>query len=633
MAITPEQENAGEGSWGFAELEHTAEHTAQQISYLRQILKENAPGRRIVDVGCGSGHHAIGLAKAGFDVTGLDVSEWAIGEARRRGAQADVDVRWEVVDPLVENAWPLTTVDAAICMHWLSWGSYAEQRRLLRRIRRHLVDNGVLIVERLPDFWPDDGSSRSDDYSASVGKHGFVSGSDPASSGTKGSMKVSMPDGQEQSFRDDVRLYATAELTALVREAGFFVERFDADLTPRLAVSSNSSTVVLIARPLPTPPRSLAVASWRTPPGVQLDLRYAPDEAKLLDPPPSQVWEELILSEARSGADVVAGYAVDDPYGGERGADVIADHFGLPVTPHQLTFGAGVTSLLHDLCGLAEGGLIAAPELVHPDLEAWAVTRGVELRLLPEPATWDQLLAAIDATRPALLHLDRPTFTGQLIAFDELEAVTRAASRVGAVVLIDESAAPYLGPAGSAARLVNRTDNLVVLRGFTKAYSLGGLRAGFALASEGVASRVRELIPPLQVGELALLATLKLLAAGNVSGRLRARIRTAKPATIELLEALGLEVIKGHEDLPWVAVSDAAGTASRVLDRCGISGLRPASAPVFPEPSAEFLRLTVPLSDERMALFRRLVGGVVRSTRRGTDHGSLTGTPPKPREW
>jgi len=329
------------------------------------------------------------------------------------------------------------------------------------------------------------------------------------------------------------------------------------------------------------------------------------------------VWEELINSSARGGADAVGHYAVDDPFGGERGAEGVARHFDCPLSSRQVTFAAGVTSLLHDLEGLAAGGLIAAPEWVHADLEAWAVARGGRFELFPETAERGELIARLEDLGPSLLHLDRPSFTGRAVALDELREVVAAAARVGAVVLIDESPAPYLGPRGSAVRLVNGADNLVVLRGFTKAYSMGGLRVGFAVASEGVAARVRELVAPLQVSELSLLAALRLLDAGDFFGRLLARIRVMKPAASRLLAAAGLEVIPGHPDLPWVAVSDVDGQAAGLLEARGICALRPAPPPIFPAPRAGVMRLTVPLSDGRMALLRQLLtgdGGGVRET-------------------
>ncbi len=188
-----------------------------------------------------------------------------------------------------------------------------------------------------------------------------------------------------------------------------------------------------------------------------------------------------------------------------------------------------------------------------------------------------------------------------------MEDVATRASRVGTVLVIDESAATYLGPGLSAAQLVNKVQNLVVLRGFTKAYSLGGMRTGFAIASDSVASHVRELIAPLQVSELSLRAALKLLSAGDIFGRLRERIRMMKPLVIETLEAFGLVVTGRRDDLPWVAVSDAGGAASSILDERGICGLRPATPPLLTEPSSKFVRLTIPLSQERMTLFRRLL--------------------------
>lgn len=397
-----------------------------------------------------------------------------------------------------------------------------------------------------------------------------------------------------------------------LREAGFLV--------------LSTETIHVIARPHHLPPAALAVASWGDPGPVQLDLRYAPDEAELLDPPPNVIWEQLVFSASQGGAGIVSGYAVDDPYGGVRGAEIVSTHFGVPVMPEQLTFAAGVTAFLHQLCELSDGGTITASELVHGDLESWALARGIEVRLLPESTTRDQLIAALASHRPALLHLDRPTFTGQLISLSDLAELTAIASRCGAVVLIDESASSYLGPGASAVQLVNQTDNLVVLRGFTKAYSWGGLRAGFCVASQAVAQHVRELVPPLQISELALHAALNILSCGDIFGRLRARIHVFKPIVIESLLALGLEVTGRHENLPWVAVSDAGEVASRIFDDRGICALRP-PPPVLTDRTENYLRLTVPLSKERMMLFLRLLGDLQRLEAvekldlRGNDNG------------
>jgi len=378
---------------------------------------------------------------------------------------------------------------------------------------------------------------------------------------------------------------------ARLREAGFAVS----------AADGRPPAVHALA----APPGALAVAGWGTPPGVRLDLRYASDEAALLDPSPMAVWERVIRGEERAGARVVEEYAVDDPYGGERAAPALSRFFEVPLEPGQVTFGAGVSALLHALAALADGGVVLAPELVHPDLEAWALRGGSEVRLVPGPAAG--LAARVAAEHPALVHLDRPDFVGATPSLAEVEALARAAARVGAVVVVDESPAPYLGPHASAARLAARCDNLVVLRGFTKAYSWGGLRAGFAVASRGVALEVRELVPPMQVGPLALRAALALLAAGDVFARLRQVTAIMKPLAAGTLEAAGLAVLPGPPELPWLGVRDPGGAASRWLEARGVFALRPALAPVFPPPDPQVLRLTVPLSEERMERFRVLL--------------------------
>ncbi len=53
---------------------------------------------RILDVGCGTGRHAIELAGRGYDITGVDLSPSQIRRAREKAKAAGLDIRFEEMD-------------------------------------------------------------------------------------------------------------------------------------------------------------------------------------------------------------------------------------------------------------------------------------------------------------------------------------------------------------------------------------------------------------------------------------------------------------------------------------------------------------------------------------------------------
>jgi SAM-dependent methyltransferase len=83
---------------GFTPWEHAATHpaAADHIAALfdREGRERAAPHGRALDLGCGSGHWAVELARRGWQVTGIDIVPKAIRQARESARRAGVDVHF-----------------------------------------------------------------------------------------------------------------------------------------------------------------------------------------------------------------------------------------------------------------------------------------------------------------------------------------------------------------------------------------------------------------------------------------------------------------------------------------------------------------------------------------------------------
>nr|WP_062330662.1 class I SAM-dependent methyltransferase [Herbidospora sakaeratensis] len=69
--------------------------------YLLDVARSLTPGR-VLDAGCGPGAEAIWLARRGWEVTAVDISEVALGHARALAEEEDPEVAkritWQQVD-------------------------------------------------------------------------------------------------------------------------------------------------------------------------------------------------------------------------------------------------------------------------------------------------------------------------------------------------------------------------------------------------------------------------------------------------------------------------------------------------------------------------------------------------------
>jgi SAM-dependent methyltransferase len=114
------------------------------LSNLIQYFGSNKD-RKIIDLACGKGRHAIYLNSLGYDVTGIDLSEYSITEANK---SANDHLRFEVQD-LRRLTCQEEEFDIALNL-FTSFGYFAskeEDALVISNIHRILKPGGFLLID------------------------------------------------------------------------------------------------------------------------------------------------------------------------------------------------------------------------------------------------------------------------------------------------------------------------------------------------------------------------------------------------------------------------------------------------------------------------------------------------------
>ena len=108
-------------------------------------------------------------------------------------------------------------------------------------------------------------------------------------------------------------------------------------------------------------------------------------------------------------------------------------------------------------------------------------------------------LAALDARLTFICHPNAPS--GVAIGIDRIRALAQASA---GVVVVDEAYVDFGGE--SAMPLVREFDNVVVLRTFSKSFSLAGMRVGLAFGPPALVQDIARIKDSYNVDRLALVA-------------------------------------------------------------------------------------------------------------------------------
>jgi tellurite methyltransferase len=125
-----------------------------------QFLVENLdllPKGRVLDIAMGSGRNAVFMAKMGFHVEGVDISEEEINKALLQAQQNNVYIQTEIAD--LEKRYRIIpdAYDVIICFNYL-------QRSLVTQIKTGLKMGGMIVYETFIIDQRQFGHPRNPDY-------------------------------------------------------------------------------------------------------------------------------------------------------------------------------------------------------------------------------------------------------------------------------------------------------------------------------------------------------------------------------------------------------------------------------------------------------------------------------------
>src|SRR4051812_21508924 len=273
------------------------------------------------------------------------------------------------------------------------------------------------------------------------------------------------------------------------------------------------------------------------------------------------------------------------------------------VDPEQIATGGGAGTLGQELAqAYPEPGTSIAFAWrsfeMYPLLAQVAGARAVQVPLVPgrdggpaDTHDLDGLLAAIDDTTRLVFVCNPNNPTGTAVRRTELERFLDAVPATTLVVL-DEAYREFVTDPDvpDGIELMRGRPNVAVLRTFSKAWGLAGLRVGYLIAEDpAVAEAVRKTLVPFSVSSLAQAAAVAALASEDeVRARCAAVVAERDRLTTALRER-GLDVADSQANFVWLPVGEQAAELASALE---------ARAVITRPFAGEGVRVTVGAPDE-----------------------------------
>lgn len=230
----------------------TDDRTRAETDFIAGALSA-AHGAAVLDLACGVGRHAIGMAQRGYRVTGVDFNARYLEIAGADAASAGVRIDWRVADM---RALDFQGQFDAVYSYFTSFGYFSdrENEQVLAHIARALKPGGRFLLDMMNRDWlvahpqqrtwtqRDDGALLMEEIELDLRRSRVIS-----------RQRLVPPEGAVQVTKTfDLRAYTCTELEALLERQGMRVLEVWGG-PDRSVFTSDSRRLVLLAERGPAP--------------------------------------------------------------------------------------------------------------------------------------------------------------------------------------------------------------------------------------------------------------------------------------------------------------------------------------------------------------------------------------------
>ncbi len=255
--------------------------------------------------------------------------------------------------------------------------------------------------------------------------------------------------------------------------------------------------------------------------------------------------------------------------GGYKLRTALAEKYNLGL--ENVVLGNGSNEIIELLCHcfLNQNAELIAAEHAFVVYKLMATLFGAKYVEVEDPEFIHDLDGMLDAIteNTRLVFIANPNNpTGTVVG---QEALDRFMDQVPAhvVVVFDEAYFEFWKEAPDTVKYIAEGRNVVILRTFSKAYGLAGLRIGYGLAAPGVAAILQKARQPFNANALAQSAALAALADTEHVQKTIAMNDAGLKFYTDAFEKLGLEYVPSEANFILVKVGDGDAVFQAMLEK------------------------------------------------------------------